>query len=166
MRRWYFYLAIVIVVLVVAFGVRDVFQERAQRRREVEYQKALQSYSVVLKTGMPRKQVEEYLSAKNLLFRQLCCVSVKEFSRGVYDNAYDDLVKIGQEDVPWVCSENNVYIALEFIGSQKDSLPRAEPSDKLKDIPSITSSMAVRDDVLRGCWLYHEAPIEGAEWAL
>jgi hypothetical protein len=134
MRRWYFYLAIVIVVLVVAFGVRHVFQERARQRREVEYQKALQSYSGVLKTGMTRKQVEEYLSAKNLLFRQLCCVSVKEFSRGVYDNAYDDLVKIGQEDVPWFCSENNVYTALEFLGSQKDSLPRAEPSDKLKDV--------------------------------
>jgi hypothetical protein len=83
---------------------------------------------------MTRKQVEEYLSAKHLLFRQLCCVSVKEFSRGVYDNSYDDLVKIGQEDVPWVCSENNVYIAFEFLGSQKDSLPRAEPSDKLKDV--------------------------------
>ena len=134
MRRWYFYLAIVIAVLVVAFGVRHVFQERARRRREVEYQKALQSYSAVLKTGMTCKQVEEYLSAKKLPFRQLCCVSVKEFSRGVYDYAYDDLVKIGQEDVPWFCSENNVYIALEFLGSQKDSLPRALPSDTLKDV--------------------------------
>jgi len=57
---------------------------------------------------MTRKQVEDYLSARNLSFRQMCCVSVKEFSRGVYDNAYDDLVKIAQEEVPWFCSENNV----------------------------------------------------------
>jgi hypothetical protein len=133
-RRWYFYLAIVIAVLIGAFGVQHVFQERAQRRREVEYQKALRSYSRVLKTGMTRKQVEEYLSSNKLLFRQLCCVSVKEFSRGVFDNAYDDLVKVGQEDVPWFCSENNVYIALEFLGSRKDSLPGAEPSDMLKDV--------------------------------
>jgi hypothetical protein len=55
---------------------------------------------------MTRKQVEDYLAAKGVSFRQMCCVSAKEFSRGVYDNAYDDLVKIGQEDVPFVCSEN------------------------------------------------------------
>jgi len=134
MRRWYFYLAIVIGVLVVAFGVWHAVQERARQRREVEYQSTLRSYSEALKTGMSRKQVEEYLSAKKLPFGQLCCVSVKEFSRGVHDNAYDDLVKIGQEDAPWFCSENNVYIALQFLGSQKDSLPGAEPSDRLKDV--------------------------------
>jgi hypothetical protein len=134
MRRCYLYLAIVIAVLVVAFGLRHVFQERARQRREVEYQRVLRAYSEALKTGMSRKQVEEYLSANKLSFRQLCCVSVKEFSRGVHDNAYDDLVKIGQEDVPWFCSENNVYIALQFLGSQKDSLPGAEPSDRLKDV--------------------------------
>jgi len=134
MRRWYFYSAAVIAVLVIAFGVRHVSQERARQRREVEYQNALRSYSEVLRTGMTRKQVEEYLSAKKLPFRQLCCVSVKEFSRGVYDDAYDDLVKIGQEDAPWVCSENNVYIAFQFLGRQKDSLRGAEPSDRLKDV--------------------------------
>jgi hypothetical protein len=123
-----------IAVLVLAFGIRRVLEERTQQRREVEYQKSLQSYSELLKTGMTRKQVEEYLSAKKLPFRQICCVSVKEFSRGVYDNAYDDLVKIGQEDVPWFCSENNVYIAFQFLGSSKDSFSRAEPSDTLKDV--------------------------------
>jgi hypothetical protein len=134
MRRRYLYLAIAIVVLAVTFVVRHVFQERARQRREVEYQSTLRSYSEVLRTGMSRRQVEGYLSAQKLPFRQLCCVSVKEFSSGVHDNAYDDLIKIGQEDVPWVCSENNVYIALEFFGSQKNSSPRAEPSDTLKDV--------------------------------
>ena len=83
---------------------------------------------------MTRKQVEDSLSARNISFRQMCCVSVKEFSRGVYDDTYDDLVKIGQEDVPFVCSENNVYIAFQFLGSEKDSSPRAEASDRLKDV--------------------------------
>jgi hypothetical protein len=45
---------------------------------------------------MTRKQVEEYFSEKNISFKQMCCVSVKQFSPGVYDSAYDDLVKIGQ----------------------------------------------------------------------
>jgi hypothetical protein len=55
----------------VGLGVRHVFTERVQRRREVEYQKALRSYSEVLKTGMTRKRVEDYLSARNLPFRQM-----------------------------------------------------------------------------------------------
>ena len=92
------------------------------------------SYSAAIKTGMTRKQVEEYLAASNISFRQMCCVSPKQFSKGVYDNSYDDLVKIGQEDVPFVCIENNVYIAFQFLGSEKDSLPRADASDKLKDL--------------------------------
>ena len=134
MRRWYLYLGILVAVLVVGFSARHLIEERARRRREVEYQKTLRSYSELLKTGMTRKQVEEYFSATQIVFRQLCCVSVKEFSRGVYDDTYDDLVKIGQEDAPWFCSENNVYIAFQFLGSQKGSLPRAEASDKLKDL--------------------------------
>jgi hypothetical protein len=134
MRRQYIYLATLIAVLVVAFGIRHVLEERNAARREVEYQKSLQSYSEALKTGMTRKQVEEYFSARKPPFRQICCVSVKEFSTGVYDNAYDDLVKIGQEDVPWFCSENNVYVAFQFLGSAKDSFGSAEPSDTLKDV--------------------------------
>jgi hypothetical protein len=134
MRHWYFYLGVLIAVLVVALSARHAVEQRAHRKREVEYQKTLRSYSELLKTGMTRKQVEEYFSAKKILFRQLCCVKVKEFSPGVYDHAYDDLVKIGQEDVPWVCSENNVYIAFQFLGSEKDSVSVAESSDKLKDL--------------------------------
>src|SRR5450631_1102418 len=134
MKRWYRYLGILIAVLVIALIVRHVFEERAERKREAEYQKILQSYSELLTTGMTRKQVEEYFSAKKILFSQIGCISVKEFSRGVYDNAYDDLVKIGQEDVPWFCSENNVYIAFQFLGSQNNSLPRADTSDRLKDV--------------------------------
>lgn len=134
MRRWHLYMAATLIAaLLVGFGVRHVL-EKAQQRRQVEYQKALRSYSEVLKTGMTRKQVEDYFSARNVSFRQMCCVSVKEFTRGVYDNAYDDLVKTGQENVPWFCSENNVYVAFQFLGSDKNSIPKAEASDKLKDL--------------------------------
>ena len=38
-----------------------------------------------------RKEVEDYLHAKNAPFRQMCCVDVKKFSKGVYD----DLTEIG-----------------------------------------------------------------------
>lgn len=134
MRRRLLYIAISLVVLTVGWRVNQVFQARAQRRREVEYQRILHSYAEFLKTGMTRKQVEDYLSANKMRFRQMCCVATKEFSRGVYDNTYDDLVKIAQEDVPWACSENNVYIAFQFLGPNKNSVAAAEPSDSLKDI--------------------------------
>ena len=135
MRRWHLYLATTLIaVLLVGLYVRRFFDERAQRRREIEYEKVLRSYSVVLKTGITRKQVEDYLSAKKVSFRQTCCVSVKEFSKGVYDNTYDDLVKIAQEEAPWFCSENNVYVAFQFLGSYKNSISGAEPSDILKDV--------------------------------
>jgi len=134
MRRWHLYLATSIIALVVALGVWHVREERAQQRREFAYRKSLRSYSEVLRTGTTRKQVENYFSSRNIPFRQLCCVSVKEFSKGVDDYAYDDLVKIGQEDVPWVCRANNVYIAFQFFGSGRDSSATARPADTLKDI--------------------------------
>jgi hypothetical protein len=92
MKRWLLLIAALIAVALVAFGVRHVLEERAQRKREVAYAKTLRSYSEVLRTGMTRKDVEEYLSTRNAPFRHMCCVDRKEFSRGVYD----DLVKIGQ----------------------------------------------------------------------
>jgi hypothetical protein len=135
MRRWFLYLAIpLIAALAVGWRIHHVSEERAQSSREIEYQKTLRSYSEILKTGTSRKEVEGYLSAKKIPFRQMCCVAEKEFSRGVYDNTYDDLVKIGQEDVPWACSENNVYIAFQFLGPNKNSVPAPEPSDTLKDV--------------------------------
>jgi len=135
MRRWFLYLAITLIAaFAVGWRIHHVAEEKAQSKRELEYQENLRSYSEVLKTGMSRKEVEDYLSAKKIRFRQMCCVDRKKFSWEVYDNTYDDLVKIGQEDVPWACSENNVYIAFQFLGPNRNSVPAAEPSDTLKDV--------------------------------
>lgn len=135
MRRSRFYMAaLVVAVLLVTFGIRHVVADRARRKRESEYAKVLQSFSTVLKTGMTRKQVEDYFKDKNISFSQTCCISVKQFSPGVYDNAYDDLVKIGEDEVPWFCSQYNVYIAFQFLGSAKNGLPNSGSSDKVKDV--------------------------------
>jgi hypothetical protein len=134
MRRPRFYIAaLLIAVLLVVLGIRYVLADRAQRKRESEYAKTLQSFSPVLKTGMSRQQVEDYFKDKNISFTQTCCVSVKQFSPGVYDNAYDDLVKIGEDGGSWFC-EFNVYIAFQFLGSGKNGLPHSDASDKLKDL--------------------------------
>lgn len=61
----------------------------------------------------------------------MCCVGIKESS----DRAYDDLTKIGQEDAPFFCEENNVYVAFEFASLYKpNGTWSADPSDALKAV--------------------------------
>ena len=47
------------------------------------------------------------------------------------DPGWDDLVRIGAESTPWVCSENNVYLALEFNPKSKGEPPKTNVSDIL-----------------------------------
>jgi|HubBroStandDraft_5_1064220.scaffolds.fasta_scaffold387187_2 hypothetical protein len=134
MRRPRFYVAAALIaVLLVILGIRHVLAYRAQRKQESEYAKTLQSFSAVLNTGMSRQRVEDYFKDKNIPFSHTCCVSVKQFSPGVYDNAYDDLVKIGEDRGSRFC-EFTVYIAFQFLGSAKNGLPHSDASDKLKDL--------------------------------
>jgi hypothetical protein len=107
-------LSLILVLLVAGLcglGVRYRSKKQLQKRREAVYQAVLRSYTQVLKPGMTRKEVEDYLRSRNIEFRQICCVDIKESSRR---HSWDDLTKIGQEDVPFVCRENNVYVALQF----------------------------------------------------
>jgi hypothetical protein len=81
---------------------------------------------------MTRKEVEDYLRAKKLEFRQMCCVDTKEFRK----IPWDDLVKIGEEDAPWYCSSTDVYLAFQFTkGAQfKEGMWRADDLDTLKAV--------------------------------
>ena len=133
MKRWLVFLVAVGAIACVVMGIRIVREKRArreqaQREREIVYQAALRSYSDVITPGITRKEVEDYLRARNVSFRQMCCVDRKEFSK----NIYDDLAKIAQEDPPWVCNEKNIYIAFQFRGTHTDEKGwRAEASDRL-----------------------------------
>src|SRR5260370_36476145 len=76
-------------VLLVLFtaGSSDARAQSAMEKREAAYQTKLQSYSDVLKPGMTRKNVEDYLREKGVAFGQLCCIDEK--------SAFADLVYIG-----------------------------------------------------------------------
>ena len=101
--------------------------QSAKQKREAAYQAALQSYSVILKPGMTRKSVEDYLHEKAITYQTMCCVDER--------SAYADLVKIGKEKHPWYCSEHNVYIAFQFIDDPHEGLRiSGRDSDKLKSI--------------------------------
>jgi len=80
---------------------------------------------------MSRTEVEEYLQIQNVKVRQMCCVDVKDFSKGVYD----DLTKIGEENAPWFCRQKNVYIAFQFTGVRRSAnLWDAAGNDTLKSV--------------------------------
>jgi hypothetical protein len=130
MRRWRLPLATLVVVALTALGVRHVSEKRTQQKRDIEYQAALRSYTEVLRPGMSRKEVEDYLRAKNVGFLLMCCVNPKEFSKSVYD----ELTKVGEEDAGWFCKENNVYVAFQFAGSAHEPGFEADPSDTLRAI--------------------------------
>lgn len=132
MKRWRLPIALLLLVIVGILVVRHILEKRAQQRREAHYQSVLRTYSADLKPGMTRGDVEGYLHARNLTFRQMCCVDLKEFRKGVWD----DLTKIGEEDAPWFCSQNNVYIALQFTGQRHDEhiTWNAESGDTLKAV--------------------------------
>jgi hypothetical protein len=129
MKSWRRILLLLLAVFVCLFSIRYAVKTRAQKRRALMYQAALDSYSQALQPGMTRKEVEDYLGTKNAPLHHMCCVKVKGSSNG----AYDDLTKIGQEDPPWFCSQNNVYIAFLFIGPKR-AVTTADPSDRLTSI--------------------------------
>ena len=110
-KRWWVVAALLLALLAAAVGARHRSEARAQRKRQAGYELALRSYQQALKPGMTRKEVEGYLRANNTKVRQMCCINPLE---GATRSSLDDLVKIGEEEVPFVCTENNVYIALQF----------------------------------------------------
>src|SRR5947208_1970697 len=110
MKRWLVFVVAIGAIVCVFVGTRIVRGKRAQRDRDVVYQRTLRSYSEVLRPGMTRREVEDYLRTRSVSFLQMCCVDQKDSSK----NVYDDLAKIGEEDAPWYCSEKNIYIAFEF----------------------------------------------------
>jgi hypothetical protein len=98
-----------------------------EQKREAVYQAAVQSYSEVLKPGMTRKDVENYLRAKGTPYVTTCCV--------VERSASTVLVRIGKEKHPWYCSEHVVYIAFVLIDEPHSEARNSNrPSDVLKSI--------------------------------
>jgi len=87
---------------------------------------------------MNRKEVEDYLRGRNAKFQQTCCVDSNETSKR---HSWDDLIKVGEEDAPWYCSQHNVYVAFQFTDHAK-----LETLYEFKDDDF---------DALKGVTLYH-----------
>jgi Na+-transporting NADH:ubiquinone oxidoreductase subunit NqrC len=63
-------LVLVLVLLLIAgAGIRYELEKKAQKKRDATYATRLLSFTLVLKPGMTRKDVEDYLRSKNIKFR-------------------------------------------------------------------------------------------------
>jgi hypothetical protein len=116
-------IVLLILFLVVAplifFGVRYEMKVRAetqaQAKRETTYQAALRSYSQMLKPGMKRKVVEDYLRFNKTEFLRL--------------SLDDDITKIGEDEPAWSCGRTGVYVRFQFTGVSQRA-PRLDVNDE------------------------------------
>src|SRR4029077_1280122 len=123
------------VIAVSLWSVQHVRDRHEAAKREAGYRTVLVQYTVELKPGMTREQVERHLHTNGKEFRQMCCVAnfKGEFVR--LDGAgWDDLVKIAEESAPFACGENNAYIPFEFHPKSQGELPGTNGSDILKRV--------------------------------
>jgi len=132
MKRILLSILVLVVAGLLVLGIHHGLKMQARKKREAAYQTALRSYTQVLKPGMTRKEVEDYLHGKNVKFQQMCCVDAMELSKR---HSWDDLTRIGEEDAPWFCGENNVYLAFQFTDQgQHERWWSANDLDRLKAI--------------------------------
>jgi hypothetical protein len=116
-----------VLVLVLLFTTSSsTWGQSAQKKREAAYQATLKTYSDVLKPGMTRKKVEDYLRSKSITFEQAGWVDEK--------SAFDDLVYIGKEKHPWYCEKHKVFVAFQFAAVEPHKPWEAYDSDTLKII--------------------------------
>jgi hypothetical protein len=128
--RLVFALGLIVVTATITGTARLLIEKRAEEKRAALYAATLRSYSGIMHTGTQRREVEDYLRAKDIPFMQMCCVENKA-NRGVLD----DLTRIGHEKAPWYCSEKNIYVAFQFAGSERHTVgPTAEGSDTLTKV--------------------------------
>ena len=115
---------ILVVTPLIFFAVRYEVKVRAETqaraKRETAYQSILHSYNQVLKPGMKRKEVEEYLRLNKIEFLQM--------------SPYD-LTKIGEEEPPWHCGTSDVYVKFRFTNVRNgESQFDADDEDILDEI--------------------------------
>ena len=133
MKRVLPLLLILLAVGLLAWGIHHRLQISAKRKREADYQTRLRLFAQALKPGVTRKQVEDYLRSNNVAYRQECCVVAEESAAR---HSWDELVKLGEEDKPWYCSANSVYLAFRFADSRK---PRAKSQFEDDDMDTLRS---------------------------
>ena len=114
----------VVRVILVVLGLTAIGFGGPWAKRSIGYYSALRSYSRDLKPEMSRKQVEDYLEAKNV-----------DYGRLADYGAYADVTLLGQEKtyLPF-CPTDYISIVFHFTATEAHDPLAAYPSDTLKNI--------------------------------
>ena len=130
MKRLLVIIASLVLAAICVFSIRYGLARHTRRKleaaRRVGYEQILASYSNEVRLGTNRKQVEEDFRAKGTIFRQICRIQAS--------TTVSDLIKIGEEDVPWFCSEHNIYVAFQFSPTDSHAALESDDSDELTKI--------------------------------
>jgi hypothetical protein len=110
-----------IVELIIAIASIIVIRNDVKAKRREGRQAELTKLSEVLKPGITRKQVEDYLRTQNLTFRQIC--------RNQNQEVFATEVLVAQEEPLWFCSGWGVYVDFEFTALEPDRYSIRPPSD-------------------------------------
>ncbi len=124
MKHW---TLIVIVALCLFAGCAARTPEEATRQQDAHYRSRLRPYWQDLKAGMTRKEVEDYLRAKNIPFTEGCCYSSEE-------PYLWDAIDHRTENRPWPCGSADVYIGFAFSPRRHSSLTTIQPAADDADV--------------------------------
>ena len=93
--------------------------EQQTKHDDTHYNSALSPYVRDLKLGVSRKEVEDYLHARNIKFQRRCCTAtdlISDTGNHILADAFDDWIPLREEFRPWPCGGAYVFIAFEFEG--------------------------------------------------
>jgi hypothetical protein len=120
MRRSLIVIIALIIVVASILVVRSIQKAKRHEEHQAQYQAVLAKYSQALKSGVTRKQVEDYLRVQNVKFGQQCCNDEH--------HVFATVVRVGQEDPPLGCSSLGV-VFFEFTAVEPERYPIRPPSD-------------------------------------
>jgi len=83
-------------------------------------------YSQNLKPGATRKEVKDYLRGQGIAFGERCC-----YKPGA---PFSILIRVGEEDSPWYCSEWYDYVEFEFATAEPLDWVKPSDSDLLEKV--------------------------------
>jgi hypothetical protein len=101
-----------------------VKEAEAAKAREASYEQALHPYVARFKRGTTRGEIEGYLREQGVKFSHSCCM-------GVSHDAWDTLIKVGEEEPIRFCSEQYVFIGFEFVSKRARKVWDAQDTDTL-----------------------------------
>jgi hypothetical protein len=110
MRRKVLWVTAVLLIFLFALAARSEHRSRRAAANHLAIEAALRHFSQALPPGTTREQVKNVLRAQGVAFMQRCCFEP--------NSPFSILVRVGQEETPWYCSEWPDYVAFEFSTSE------------------------------------------------